>query len=98
MAASTCHRAAMQLQELEELPKACFLVAAQVPWLGEHAFDHARGLAPVCMNARPHEVLARPRSRTVRRDDRGNQGRELVDDLHDPTSQSNCTVPLQSHE
>ncbi len=75
-----------ELDELEELPQAAFLMPSQMLWLGEHAFDHLLGLVPLSVNARPHELLPRSRARAVRGDDVGNQGSKLVDDLHGSTS------------
>jgi hypothetical protein len=86
MTVGSPNRTAIQFQQLEELAKACFLVAPQVPWLGTHAFNHARGLIPVAVDARSLEILARSRSRTMGRNDRGNDRRQLVDNLHGSTS------------
>jgi hypothetical protein len=78
------NRAAIQFQELEELAKACFLVAPEVPRLGEHTLDHARGLAPVTVDTGPHEVSARTRPRTVGGDNGGDHRRQVINDVHDP--------------
>jgi hypothetical protein len=74
---------AIQFQELEELAKTRFLVTPQMPWFSEHTLDHARGLVPLSVDAGSHELFARPGARTMRRDDRCDDRREFVNDLHD---------------
>ena len=84
---------AIQFQELEELAKTRFLVTPQMPWFSEHTLDHARGLVPLSVDAGSHELFARPGARTMRRDDRCDDRREFVNDLHDLPSRA--TAPLQ---
>src|SRR5205085_9572745 len=91
-------RAAIQLQELEELAKTRFLVTLQMPWFSEHTLDHARGLLPLSVNAGSHEIFARPGARTMGRDDRCDDRREFVNDLHDLPSQAQALLQSRSHQ
>src|SRR6185437_7273047 len=72
------YRTSIQLQKLEELAQAGLLVASQMPGLGEHAFDHFHGVLPLPIDAGVHELVARSRARTMRRNNLCDDGSEFV--------------------
>ena len=54
--------------------------------IGKHTLDHFFGLIPISVHARVHKLLAGSRSTTMCGDDLGDNGNELINDLHGPTS------------
>ena len=73
----------VELHQFKELFQPSFLVTSQPLWFGEHSFNHLPRLVPIAANTRPHEFFAGAGARTMCRDDVGDNGRELIDNLHD---------------
>src|SRR5688500_5238987 len=67
-------RAVVELQYVEKLAQPLLLIADEVPRLRQHPLHHDLGLAPVAVEARADEVLARPRPRAMPGDDFRNYG------------------------
>src|SRR5450631_1896598 len=72
----------VDLHQFEKFPQPRFLVAFQMPGLGEHSLDHGRRLIPMTVHACAHELLGRTRSRAVRRNDGADDRRQFENDLH----------------
>jgi hypothetical protein len=81
--ASLVHESAVpQLQDLEKLAQPVFLVADQMPRLGEHSLNHGLGVVPFARNASAHEIFASTCAVTMGRDDIGDYESSLIENLH----------------
>jgi hypothetical protein len=79
----------VELHQFKELFQPSFLVTSQPLRFGEHSFDHFPCLVPIAANTCLHEFFAGAGARTVCRDDVRDNGRKLIDNLHDePLSMS----------
>jgi len=76
----------LELHQFQKLAQSRLLITAQPLWFGEHSFDHFSRFAPVAVNTRLHECFAGPRTGTMRGNDIGDDGSELINDLHGATS------------
>src|SRR5262245_22493192 len=83
-----------QVQEVEKLAQPQLLMADQMPRFGQHALHHDLGLIPIPVQAGLHEIIARPRAGTMTGDDRGDHGRQVVNDLHANLIQYGSAGPL----
>jgi hypothetical protein len=54
--------------------------------IGKHALDHLFGLIPISVNTRVYELLACSSSTAMCGDDLGDNGNELINGFHGPTS------------
>src|SRR5689334_834806 len=78
--------ARFQLQQIQELTKAIFLIAYQMPRLRKHSFNHLSCLRPVTFHACLHEFFARPCARAVTGNNLCDHWSQLMDYLHVWTS------------
>ena len=74
------------LHKFKKLSETTFLVASQMLRIGKHALDHLFGFIPISVNARVHELLAGSGSTAMCGDDLGDNGNELINGLHGPSS------------
>jgi hypothetical protein len=64
-----------------------------MPGLGEHALDHFHGIVPLPIDAGVHELVARSRAGTMRRNNLCDDGSEFVGHLHINLTQRGSAQP-----